>query len=252
MGKLTNKDGYRLVFIISHKFFRGYESYLKYYIENIVSFYYNPLILVVDNNSKHKQDVFDTIGLNENVVFLDNDIECKFELGAYQVGIKYLMDNDLINKFDYCVHTQDNFIIKNKYDFNLLKEKNVTACPITIVRNDWAKFNVSGPILTKLGLLNRLDECDLCWCNSFILSVDKVNEVYGYLTQIIVKTRHESEASERYLGRLLLELNDGETFNIDGEVDNLDYYCHTVDVYGEVGNYFCKRAQQKNETTVDR
>src|SRR3972149_7218479 len=112
MDKLT-QDNYKLVFIIAHKYFRGYESYLKLYITNIQNFYNDALILVVDNNSNFKDDIFNNIKSNINIIFLDNDIECKFELGAYQIGLKYLITNNLIDKYDYIVCTQDNFILKN-------------------------------------------------------------------------------------------------------------------------------------------
>ena len=93
----NNDVDYKIVFIIAHRYTRGYESYLKYYINNILSFYKNPLIIAVDNNSKHKDDIFDDIKNIDNVILLDNYIKCKFELGAYQVGFRYLLDNKYDN-----------------------------------------------------------------------------------------------------------------------------------------------------------
>ena len=69
------------------------------------------------------------------------------------------------------------------------------------------------------------------------------------LTNIAVKTRHESEGSERYLGRILYELNEHRIFDIDGDIDLLDYYCHTVNVEQDTKHYFCKISQQKTENT---
>jgi len=103
-----DKPEYRLVFIIAHKFIRGYQSYTKHYIETINRLYEGALIIVVDNNSLNKDDVFDTLKEFTNVILLDNDIACKFEIGAYQIGLKYLIDYGLISNFDYCICTQDN------------------------------------------------------------------------------------------------------------------------------------------------
>ena len=130
MGELKEKDNYKLVFVIAHKYFRGYPSYLKYYIENIQRLYTDSLILVCDNNSVFKEEVFEAIPPNDNIKFLDNDIECKFELGAYQIGIRYLLEHNLRDEYDFVICTQDNFILKNKYDFNILIDGDVTACPI--------------------------------------------------------------------------------------------------------------------------
>ena len=75
-------DKNKVIFIIAHKYFRGYESYIEYYINNIKKFYEKSLIIVVDNNSNYKDDIFDKLKIYDNVVLLDNDIKCKFEIGA--------------------------------------------------------------------------------------------------------------------------------------------------------------------------
>jgi len=247
----------KIVFIIAHKYFKGYTSYLKYYISNILNFYENPLILVVDNNSLNKNEIFDTIDKNDNIIFIDNQIESKFELGAYQVGINYLIDNKLINEYDYFVFTQDNYIIKNKFDFNTLKINNTHAAPLIGWQNDLAKMDIVKPVLTNLGLFNRLDETNLCWCNSFVLSKDKVIEFYNYIKDIVITVRHQSEGSERYLGRILFELNNGVNFSIDGAINTfisngVTYDCHSINGYAKIDKYFCKISQQKNENTNEK
>jgi len=249
------KDNYKLVFIIAHKYFRGYESYLKYYINNILKFYTDSLILVVDNNSNYKEDIFSTIEPNDNIKFLDNNIECKFELGAYQVGIKYLIDNNLTDKYDYIVCTQDNFILKNKFDFNTLINDNIHACPINSFFADGECKDVWEGVLNTLGLNNNLDKITFCWCSSFIVSKYKIEQLYSYLTKIIIKVRWESSASERYLARILWELNGFRNNDIDGDIRNLrvdKYDCWTVNPYDDVNSYFVKRVQQKTEKTTDK
>jgi hypothetical protein len=253
----TLKESYedKVCFIIAHKYFRGYESYLKYYVEQILNFYSNSLIVIIDNNSNYKEDVFKTLPENEKIILLDNDIECKFELGAYQVGLNYIIKNELINKYDYYIFSQDNFILKNKYEFNVLTKSGIKACPINSWTNDWEKMDVCEPVLKNLNLFNRFNETKLCWCNSFILSKEKVENLHSYLKQIIITNRHQSEGSERYLGRILLELNDGiPTIDIDGDISVLKnkYDCWNVDPKKEINSFFIKIVQQKNERTVDR
>ena len=240
----------KVCFIIAHKYFRGYESYLKQYVNNIQEFYPEALTLVVDNNSADKNEHLTDLLDNPNVVLLENNIESKFELGAYCVAMSYLSEADRIDSYDYFVFSQDNFILRNKYEFSILKENSVDACPIVSWKNDWEKGDVWGSVLKSLSLLDGLlENTQLCWCNSFILSKCKVLSMYKMLTNIIVKTRHESEASERYLGRILFELNGHRLFDIDGDIDLLDYYCHTVNLEQDTKHYFSKISQQKNERT---
>jgi hypothetical protein len=253
----------KVIFIIAHKYFRGYESYIEYYINNIKKFYEESLIIVVDNNSNYKDDIFDKLKLYDNVILLDNDIECKFEVGAYNVGMKYLIDNDLLNKYDYVTMTQDNFIIKNKLDFNNLYNENVYACPINgCYQNVESKeylnvqmdcIDVWQPILERLGLNNNIDKISFCWCHSFIIATNKVEQLYTYTKDIVIKIRWESCASERYLARFLWELNDYKNYDIDGDIRDLKekYDCWSVNLYGDVPTFFAKRIQQKTENTTD-
>tara|TARA_R110000824_G_scaffold791_1_gene4816 strand:+ start:4944 stop:5702 length:759 start_codon:yes stop_codon:yes gene_type:complete len=250
------KDEYSVAFIIAHKYFRGYPSYLKYYIENIIKFYGdNALVLVVDNNSLYKEDIFNEIPDIDNIVYLDNNIDCKFELGAYQVGINYILENDLLDKYDFYVCTQDNFIIKNKYDFNILLDKDDTACPINSWKPDGACGGVVAQVLSSIDLYNNLDKMTFCWCSSFVVSKLKLEQLYGYLQKIVITVRHQSCASERYLARILWELNNYKNTDIDGGLDELkrDYYdCWTVDPYADAKSFFVKKVQQKTEKTVDQ
>jgi hypothetical protein len=244
-------------FIIAHKYVRGYPSYTEYYINNIQKHYPEALTIVVDNNSEHRDDIFKRLLLYNNVVLLDNNIDCKFELGAYQVGMKYILDNGLQNYYDYFMCTQDLYILKNKYDFSKLKGNNVGAAPIIGWSNDLEIMHIVQPVLEHFNLFNRLEETDLCWCSSFVVSKEKISYLYKYFRQIVITDREGSKASERYLGRLFLELNNGTKFSIDGSsnmynVHGCNYDCHSVNVYAKVDKHFCKVSQKKTELTYER
>lgn len=246
--------GTKIAFIIAHKYYRGYTSYIEYYITNIKRYYDDALIIVVDNNSVNKKDIFD--GLKKyDVTLLDNGISCKFEIGAYQVGMRYLIDSNLLDAIDYCVFTQDNFILKNRLDFNLLKDNGVTACPINSWSPDRAHKDICQTVLSGIGLYNNMDKITFCWCNSFIVANSKVAQLYGYFKTIVITTRIESCASERYLARILWELNGHKNNDIDGDIIPLKYLydCWKVDPRSNIsGVHFVKVVQQKNEKTVDK
>jgi hypothetical protein len=241
----------KLVFIIAQKYYRNYPSYIEYYIDNIQTNYPKSLIIVVDNNSTHKDDVFSSLSDKDKVVLLDNNIDCKFEIGAYKVAMDYMITENIVDDYEYFIFTQDNFILKNKFDFNILKFNNVTACPLVSLPNDWEYWYVCEPILNMLGLNSHIHETRLCWCSSFILEKNNIEKMLDFFKNITIVNRVGSMASERYLGRLLWELNDRKHFDIDGDVNNLSYYCHTVDAYSNINNFFCKISQQKNENTLE-
>ena len=140
-------------FVIAHRYVRGYISYIEHYIDNITKFYENALIIVVDNNSPYKDDVLDKFKNKNNIILLDNNIEHKFEQGAYLVGVNYILENNLLNKYDYYVFTQDTYILKNKYNFDILIDNDVFACPISW-GNGTQDFDMSyiRPYLYNLGL----------------------------------------------------------------------------------------------------
>jgi len=253
------------IFIIAHKYFRGYDSYSEYYVQTIQKYYEDSLIIFVDNNSTHKEDIFVNLRNYKNVILLDNDIDCKFEIGAYQVGMKYLLDNSLINDYSYIVFTQDTFILKNRLDFNSLYNSDVKACTINSYFQDGMLQGISNEVLSKLGLLDNLDKCTFCWCCSFIISSSKTEQLYDYFKQIVITSRSESCAAERYLARILWELNDHKNYDIDGDIRYLGdmwnnvantepkYDCHSVNPFDDnIKTFFVKRAQQKTEYTVDR
>jgi len=241
----------KLVFIIAQKYYRNYPSYVEYYINNIQTYYPNSLIIVVDNNSTYKDDIFSSIKDKDKVILLDNNIDCKFEIGSYRVAMEYMVSENIIDDYDYFIFTQDNFILKNKFDFNVLRENNVSACSLVSLPNDWAYWGLCESVLNKLGINDHIFETRLCWCSSFILEKNNVIKMLDFFKNITIIDRVGSMASERYLGRILWGLNNNSNFDIDGDVNNLSYYCHTVNAYDDINHFFCKIAQQKTEKTLD-
>jgi len=195
----------------------------------------------------------------KNVIIITNNDECKFEIGAYNVGIKYLIANNLIENYHYYVFTQDNFVLKNKYDFNFLLENNIHACPIhnwSIMTNDekkhWGSQTTNLKIMRMLNLENFMNELSICWCNSFVLHKSKISDFFGITKDIIIKIRFESECSERYLSAILYHLNNKKKDTIDGCISNLQYDCWKVNIFdNDSTTHFVKKIQQKNENTVD-
>jgi hypothetical protein len=250
-------DNYSVCFIIASKYYRSYVTYLKFYVDNIINFYTNYLIIIVNNNSIYIDDViqlFNQINY-KNVIILNNNIDCKFELGAYKVGILYLLKNNLINNYDYHIFIQDTFVLKNKYDFNILKYNNIYACPIN--EHDEPPYyypditQYAYNILKEIKLFDNLDKITFCWCHSFILHKTKLIDFYNYVKDIIIINRFQSECSERYLPRILYELNNHKNYNIDGFLNNIKYNSHDKYINSNIFSYFEKKLQSKTEKTIE-
>ena len=249
------EDNPKPCFIIAHRYYRNYESYIQYYVDNIQKFYTNSFIIIVDNNSKHIDDIKNKLANYSNLVILSNDTPCKFEIGAYNVGINYLKDNNLIDKYDFCIFTQDNFILNNKYDFNILHNDGVKGCALVIGDNRLHYEHIhtydSPYILRKLGLEHNIDKIRLCWCNSFILHSSKILDFLNITKDIVITIRLQSESSERYLAAILYVLNNNKDHGLY-DIYSLEYDCWNVDLKNN--NYktcFIKKVQQKNERTID-
>jgi hypothetical protein len=259
-------DNYKVAFIISHKYYRNYESYIQYYVDNIQKFYENSLIIIVDNNSNHLEDIVQKFVNYNNVVILTNNSNCKFEIGAYNVGIRYLIDQNLTDIYDYCVFTQDNFVLKNKYDFNKLTNTNTTACTLYTFKNAMRdeylyhspiSFSIFSKIFDINNINNIIPKLSLCWCNSFILHKSKICDFLNITKDLTITTRYESMCSERFLSGILYFLNNSIITNINldlnKDIDNLSYDCWKINlINGNVSEYFAKRVQQKNENTIEK
>jgi hypothetical protein len=265
--KNTIIDNYSICFIISCKYYRNYTSYIKFYIDNIINFYTNYLIIIIDNNSININDLvllFNHINY-KNIIILTNNIECKFEIGAYKIGIMYLFKNNLINNYDYYVFTQDNFVLKNKYDFNILKNNNIFASALNYL-NIYPPYEEENPwlISTTYDILNKLNINDsykidkLCWCHSFVLHNSKIINFYNIVKDIIIEVRSFSVATEFYLPKILLILNNNKLFTIDGFAEwrnnihqNIKYDIYSKYINTDIFSYFEKKFQGKTEETVE-
>jgi len=250
-------DNYRLCFIISHRYYRNYQSYIKYYIDNINSFYNNSLIIIVDNNSKYLDDIKNLLSNYTNVLILVNNTECKYEIGAYKVGINYIINNNLLENYNYYIFTQDNFILKNKYDFNILTNNNTKACALNTYTQlkEYYYDPITLGILKKINMDHMIHCLTLCWCNSFVLHKTKMIDFLDMIKDIVINIRRESECSERYLSGMLFKLNDEVMTSIDGDIEfhNLKYDCWTVNLLEDniPERAFVKKVQQKNDHTID-
>lgn len=245
------------LFIIAQRYYRQYPSYVENYIINVQKYYNDDVdILLVDNNSKHVCDIQNIITKYKNVELIINTSDSKFELGAYRHGIKYM--GDKIFDYEYIIFTQDTFILKNKYDFNNLINDNVKAC--TIVKHDEYPFQygtdiVAKKVLDEIDMYNRLNEITICFCCTFILNKSVIKKFLELTNHTKLLLRTDSEGAERYLGRILFELNDYKKYDIDGYYLKLKYniYKSNMKEYDQsvTGYYFQKQMQSKKEYTPD-
>jgi len=221
-GTDSNLHLYKICFIIANKYIKGYVSFVDYYIENINKFYKDCLILIVDNNSVYFDEFSEKIKnvINNNTVVLINNGECKFELGAYKFGMKYLIQNNLLDKYDYYICTQDTFVLKNKYDFNNLLVNDIFACPIKSHKNDNYNRHYDSYftpyvqlILNRLNLQNSINDLRLCWANSFVIHKSKVEEFLNITNDIIITSKDQACECERIFSAILYKLNNYTPLN---------------------------------------
>lgn len=250
-----NSDTYSVAFIIAHRYYRNYPSFIKYYVDNIQRFYKNSFILIVDNNSENISDIVEVLKDYKNLVILTNNTPCKFEIGAYKVGIQYLLTSMADIIFDYCVFTQDNYILKQKYDFNNLITEGINATSFvgfTGHKHEYY-YPFTQDILKRVGLENDIDKLTLCWCSSFILHYSKIFEFLKITQDIVITTRRGSCEGERFLSAIIYKLNDYKMVHIEGDMDHQHYNCHKVDLIKDVipEHCFVKCIQGKTELTKE-
>lgn len=250
------KDNYNVCFIISHRYYRNYESFIQYYVDNIKKFYPDSLCIIVDNNSTYVTDIVDKLKDYDNIVMLSNISPCKFELGAYKFGIYYLIEKNLLNKYDYIVFSQDNFVLKNKYDFNHMKNNNIYGMALGGGNDgEYIEKNYSNEqyleVIRRLNYFDIKDKFSICWCCSFILHNSKIME-FLYLTRdFIITERRDSVASERYFEPILFHFNNNKRHYLC-HVGSISYHYYNIDLKNDtVTEYFAKKIHGKTEKTPD-
>lgn len=251
-------DNYKVCFIIANKYVRNSCSFLDYYVSNIQKFYKDSLILIVDNNSEILQDVRERLEpyKSPNLILLTNNSDGKFELGAYKVGINYILSNNLLNEYNYYVFSQDSFILKNKYDFNNLVQNNIFAMPIKTHINDSCNRHAHDyysplvqKILKRLHLEDKIDELRLCWANSFVLHKSKVEQFMTIVFDIITKNKDDACECERFLSPILYTLNNYKNSTLENiyaeeEVDPL--WSVDVPTIENKKHFFIKKINNKH------
>lgn len=225
----------RIFFVIALKYYRENPTYIKEYVNNIINFYPNSFVLIVDNNSENIEDVNEFFVNLSNIKIITNLSESKFELGAYNFGINYILEKGLNNNYEYFVFTQDTFIIHNKYNFENLLVNGVKACPIVgsypgTFSNDLRdcmshhkghknQYLIKYTIM-RLGLVDAIPELTFCLSNSFVLQKNKLFE-FSQLTNFTkIQNKVQSESSERFLAGVLYLLNDRKNSSLEKFVVN--------------------------------
>jgi len=75
--------------------------------------------------------------------------------------------------------------------------------------------------LEPIGLYTIIDRINICRGNNFVVHESKLRELYNYIKDIVIKIKIESEICERFMSRIIYELNDhlDLKYTIDGIVD---------------------------------
>ena len=224
---------HKICFIIAHKYSRNCPSYIKITVDNIQKFYPESFIVIVDNNSTNIEDIYRLFLNYSNLNLVINDSNSKYELGAYIRGLNWLIEKNFLD-YDYYMFLQDTLVFMKKYDFNILENNNIKATPIIFFTfNEGCGIEYlreqQRTILEPLNLFNEFDNMVCCWGSNFIIHKDKFMKLHGYIKDVVLTTKIDSEASERYMGRIIYELNNrNENFSIDG---NMCEYCSKTDLY---------------------
>jgi len=251
----------KLCFVICHRYNKKYKSYIKYYIDNIQKFYKDSFVLLVDNNSPDTEFLkqFENY---KNMKIITNNSLSKRELGAYNEGIRYIKQHNLLLEYEYFIFSQDTFVLKNKFDVKKeLSSKDILAC--SFVKIDSAAFSNSTEmldtesvkILKKINCFDKREKFNICWANSFILHKSKVMDYYEIVKDKVVITKRHGCVYERYLSGILYYLNNYNYVSLLPPCSSayghimfaeLGYNCFNVDLENvKIDSYFVKRSQNK-------
>ena len=243
----VGSKSYSILFIIALKYYRNYDTFIKYYVDNIQKFYPNSFTLIVDNNSKYIDDIHNMFNGYDRMKIITNTSIKKMDIGAYLFGIDYLIENNLIDTYDFIVFSQDTYVLKNKYDFNIFIENNIKAATV----HSWpiGPGSLRKELIEDLHLTHVVDKITICWCNTFILHKSKILEFKEMMRPIVIFNKDESGQAELYLSGMLYILNNNN-FALDftpqsyvRQVQNPETYSTNV--------YFLKIIQSKDQYTQD-
>jgi len=247
----------KICFVIALKYYRTYPVYIREYVDNIRKYYENSFIIIVDNNSEHIGDIK---FVYDNVVIITNTTDQKFELGAYNLGIRYIIDNELTDKYEYYTFTQETFMLCEKFNVD---ELTVKACPLVSSKqgrftDDFTNMFVSGvketliiDTISELELSDKIPELTFCFANSFILHKSKLYDFNKMTAHIKMLNKIHSQCCERFLAGAFYILNDGINTALEDKLVD--------DFYNSIGTgniiklkYFTKYLHSRNETTIDK
>jgi hypothetical protein len=246
-------NSYKVLFLIAQKYVKGYPTFVEYYVNNIRTMYPdNSFIVIVDNNSTFFDEIKERVGERDNCVILSNTGECKFELGAYQIGMKYIIEHDLHVQYDYCVFSQDTFVLKNKFPFETLFRNNVLATPLYLypvsdIHEYYTPFVQN--ILRKHDLLQYLPMHTVCWANSFVLHKSVFAEFQRMVEGIVVLIKEEACYCERFFGVMIYRLNGCRHYSIEKQL--LYDFWHADIPNMQTDAYFVKKVTDKREGVQD-
>lgn len=250
----------KICFVIALKYYRTHPVYIREYVDNIRKHYTDSFIIIVDNNSEHIEDITFEY---DNVIIITNTSDQKFELGAYNLGIKYIIDNGLTEKYEYYTFTQETFMLCEKFDIGELANNGVKACPLVCSKqgsfarefiNEFVfgrKETLIIDTITELGLTSKIPELTFCFASSFILHKSKLSNFNKMTSHIKILNKIHSQCCERFLAGIFYILNDGVNTALEDKLVD-DFYSSICPGNIIKLTYFTKYLHFRNENTIEK